>query len=70
MYKELINSKKYYLALNKFPKTAKKVETKSKAYITGFRHWSSDDMETYAVVIGTFRIMFGVKNTQFGDCPS
>ena len=70
MYKQLINNKKYYLALDKFPKTAKKLKLKSKAYKTGFRKWSSDDMETYAIIIGTFRIMFGFKNTLFGSCPS
>ncbi len=65
MYKAFQN-KKYYLAFNKFPKTAKITPTKSNAYITGFRKWISDDMITYALVLGTFRIMFGIKRPQFG----
>lgn len=59
-YKAFQN-KKYYLAFHKFPKSAKTVPTKSNAYITGFRSWESDDMDTYALVLGTFRIMFGIK---------
>jgi hypothetical protein len=66
MYKAFQN-KKYYLAFNKFPKTAKKVEGVHKAYSTGFRKWVSDDMITYALVIGTFRIMFGIK-TPYSCC--
>jgi hypothetical protein len=66
MYKAFQN-KKYYLAFNKFPKTAKKVEGVHKAYSTGFRKWASDDMITYALVLGTFRIMFGIK-TPYSCC--
>jgi len=69
MYKAIQN-KKYYFAVNKFPKTAKKLQTKSNAYKTGIRSWNSDDMKTYAIVIGTFRIMFGTKKTQYGECSS
>lgn len=57
MYKAIQN-KKYYLAINKFPKAAKKLST---AYHTGYRTWTSDDMITYSIVLGTFRIMFGIK---------
>ncbi len=57
MYKAFQN-KKYYLAFNRFPKTAKTV---SSVYITGIRNWISDDMIIYSVVLGTFRIMFGIK---------
>ena len=60
MYKAFQN-KKYYLAFNKFPITAKITPTKSNAYITGFRKWITDDMITWALVLGTFRIMFGIK---------
>lgn len=68
MYKAFQN-KKHYLAFHKFPKTAKRIETgKAKAYKTGFRKWESDDMTTYAVVIWTFRIMFGIKKPDFGCC--
>lgn len=66
MYKAFQN-KKYYLAFNKFPKSAKLTPTKSKAYNTGLRKWISNDMITYAIVLGTFRIMFGIK-TPHSSC--
>ena len=61
MYKAIQN-KKYYLAINKFPKTAKQV---SPVYLTGIRNWDSDDMKTYSIVLGTFRIMFGIKKDKY-----
>ncbi len=64
MYKAFQN-KKYYLAFNTFPKTAKNV---SKVYLTGIRNWVSDDMYNYSIVINRFRIIFGIKRTNFGDC--
>jgi len=64
MYKAIQN-KNYYLAIHKFPKTAKKV---SKVYLNGIRIWNSNDMKTYSLVCGVFRIMFGIKHTKFGDC--
>ena len=70
MYKTLIDSKKYYLALNKFPKTAKKMKLKDKPYNTGFRRWKAYNCETYAIVIGRFRIMFGIKVQGYGEPPS
>ena len=63
MYKAIQN-KKYYLTINKFSKTAKKV---SAVYLTGLRIWDSMDMKTYSLVIGVFRIMFGIKKSQFGE---
>ncbi len=69
MYKAYQN-KKYYLAINKFPKTAKKFVLKSKAYNTGFRKWETDDMITYAIVVGTIRIMFGLKKPEHACCDS
>lgn len=63
MYQAYSN-KKYYLAFNKFPKTAKKV---SEVYHTGFRKWESDEMKTYSIVVGTFRIMFGIKKEQLAQ---
>jgi hypothetical protein len=63
MYKALQN-KKYYLAFHRFPKTAKKPPY-NYAYLTGCRKWVSDDMITYAIVIGTFRIMFGIKTPNY-----
>jgi hypothetical protein len=64
MYKAFQN-KKYYLAFNRFPKTAKKAQGVHKTYSTGFRKWKSDDMITYAIVVGTFRIMFGIKTPNY-----
>lgn len=58
-YKAFQN-KRYYLAFNKFPKSAKSIPN-IKAYSNGFRKWKSDDMITYALIVGRFRIMFGVK---------
>ncbi len=68
MYKSTQN-KKYYIAIHVFPKTAKEVPTESNAYITGFRKWESDDATTYALVLGTFRILFDVKKKSMGTCP-
>ena len=56
-YKAFQN-KKYYLAFEKFPKTAKNV---SGVYHTGFRKWISDDMYSYSIVLGTARVIFGIK---------
>lgn len=65
MYKAFQN-KKYYLAFNTFPKTAKTV---SVVYLTGIRNWVSDDMKTYSIVIYRFRIMFGIKRISH-DCSN
>jgi hypothetical protein len=65
MYKAIQN-KKYYLAINKFPKTAKTV---SPVYLTGIRNFESDDMKTYSIVLGTFRIMFGIKKDVYSCMP-
>ncbi len=59
MYKAIQNNK-YYLAINTFPRTAKNPPY-NHAYLSGFRKWNSYDMVTCALVIGTFRIMFGIK---------
>jgi len=67
MYKAFQN-KKYYLAFNRFPKTAKNPPF-NKAYTNGFQKWKSDDMMTYAIVLGRFRIMFGIK-TPFNTCEA
>ena len=61
MYKAFQN-KKYYLAFNTFPKTAKKV---SNVYLTGIRNWISDDMYNYSIVINRFRIIFSIKRNQY-----
>lgn len=65
MYKAFQNAK-FYIAFNTFPKTAK-TSAFNYAYLNGFRKWKSDDMVTYALVLGTFRIMFGIKNTLHGE---
>lgn len=64
MYKAIQN-KRYYLAINKFRKAAK---TLSPVYHTGIRNWESDDMKTWSIVLGTFRIMFGIKKDDMGTC--
>jgi hypothetical protein len=65
MYKAIQN-KRYYLAINKFPKTAKEL---SIVYHTGIRNWESDDMKTWSIVLGTFRIMFGRKKNVANCMP-
>lgn len=65
MYKAFQN-KKYYLALNTFPITAKDV---SGVYLSGIRNWISDDMYAYSLVIHRFRIIFGIKR-QTHDCAN
>lgn len=66
MYKAIQNNK-FYLAVNRFPKTAK-TPPYNNAYLNGFRKWRSEDMTTYAIVIGTFRIMFGIKRQTYDCC--
>lgn len=66
MYKAIQN-KKFYLAVNTFRKAAKRGQW-NYAYLNGFRKWKSDDMTTYAIVAGTFRVMFGVKKVQLSQC--
>ena len=57
-YYKAIQNNKFYLAINRFPGTAK---NDSKAYLTGIRIWDSDDMKMYSIVFGCCRLMFGVK---------
>lgn len=66
MYKAIQN-KKFYLAVNTFPKTAKRPPY-NEAYLTGFRFWDATDMKTYALVLGTFRIILGIKKPQRACC--
>lgn len=66
MYKAFQN-KKYYLAFNTFPKTAKKPPY-NRVYLSGIRNWVSDDMYNYSLVIYRFRIIFGIKRPNFGCC--
>ncbi len=63
MYKSF-KSKRFYLAFNTFPKTAKNI---SKVYHTGMRNWDADDAKYYTIVIRTFRIMFAI-NKDVNDC--
>ena len=62
MYKA-INTKDFYLAVETFTGECKGI---SNAYNSGFRVWRAHDMNTYAIIIYRFRIMFGVKNN-YGD---
>lgn len=64
MYKAFQN-KKYYLAFNTFRKPTR---TSPIVYYTGFHKWTSDDMYNYSIVIYRFRIIFGIKRTNFGCC--
>lgn len=64
MYKSFQN-KKYYLAVNTFPKTAKSI---SIVYSSGIRNWVSDDMYNYSIVINRFRVIFGIKRVDNGCC--
>lgn len=66
MYKAIQN-KKFYLAVNTFPKTAK-LPPYNGAYLTGFRVWDVIDGRTYALVLGTFRIILGIKKPQRECC--
>ena len=68
MYKSFKINKKYEIAFNKFPKTAKVIRLPSRAYDNGIRIWDSQSHMTYALVIGVFRIMLYVNNLNFGDC--
>lgn len=68
MYKAIQNNK-YYFAVNRFRRAAKKGQW-NHAYKNGFRKWESDDMKTYAFILGRFRIMFGIKKPQFSSCNS
>jgi len=67
MYKSF-KTKKYYLAFNKFPKSAKRHEGIHKAYSTGYRKWVSDDGFNYAIVIGTFIILFSINRQNLTCC--
>ena len=64
MYKAFQN-KKYYVAFNTFPKTCKNV---SNVYLSGIRNWETRDMKNYSIVIGRFRVIFGIKKEQLGQC--
>ena len=66
MYKA-IQSKNYYLVFHKFNPKAKTLKGIT-AYSNGFRQWDSPEMKTFAIVLGVYRIMFGIKKEQFGSC--
>ena len=65
MYQAFQN-KKYYLAFNTFPITAKDI---SNVYKTGIRNWVSDDMFNYSLVIHRFRIILSIKRQTY-DCTN
>lgn len=62
MYKAFQN-KKYYLAFNKFRRTAKNPPW-NQTYLNGFRKIESDDMTSWYLVLGVFRVIFGIKKSQ------
>ena len=66
MYKAFQN-KKYYLAFNTFPKTAKNPPY-NEVYMSGIRNWVSNDMYNYSIVINRFRIIFGIKRITHDCC--
>jgi len=63
MYKDF-KIKRFRLAFNKFPKTAKGL---SNVYRAGFRYWTADDSTNYSLVLGTFRIIFSIDKQNFGE---
>ena len=63
MYKEFILTKRYSIAFNRFPKTAKNPPY-HEAYITGY-HRKTDEINgftTHFFVLGRFRVMWYVKH--------
>jgi hypothetical protein len=67
MYKAF-HTKKYYLAFNTFPVTAKNIHTEhGSVYLSGIRCWDASDMKYYTLVIYRFRVMFGIKKI-VGEC--
>ncbi len=72
MYKSFKLTKRHSIAFNKFPKSAKTVQTKVPAYHTGICKSTDDinEFETYFFVLGTFRIMWYVEHKhKSGACP-
>lgn len=67
MYRCFKLTKKYRLTLNRFPKTAKNINS-TDVYSTGIRNWVADDSYNYSIVIGTFRIIFSINRTKDGCC--
>jgi hypothetical protein len=69
MYKNFKITKKYNITFNKFPKTAKDIDSIN-VYKTGLRNWISDDSYNYSIVLGTFRIIFTIERTDVGCCQA
>lgn len=57
----------YLSSPNKFRKTAKNPPY-NYGYTNGFKKWITEDMITFALIVGTFRIMFGIKKEQRNTC--
>lgn len=66
MYKA-VNTKKYYLAVNTFPKTAKNPPY-NETYLNGLNFYESDYAKTWFLVFETFRIIFGINKPEIGEC--
>jgi hypothetical protein len=65
MYKHFFKKSRISIAINTFPKTAKRVST---VYNTGIRIFNADTHKTYSLVIHLFRIMIYVNHTDTGTC--
>jgi hypothetical protein len=64
MYKSFKLTKRYGIAFNTFPKTAKTMKLKVPAYHTGICKSTDEinEFDTYFFVLGTFRIMWYVQH--------
>lgn len=59
-----IQTKRFYVAVETFPVTAKRV---SPVYKSGFRFFEAFDMKTYSIVAYRLRVMFGIKKSGVGE---
>lgn len=64
MYKSFKLTKRYAIAFETFPKSAKTLKTKVRAYHTGIRKSTDEinEFDTYFFVLNTFRIMWYVQH--------
>jgi hypothetical protein len=64
MFKSFKLTKRHSIAFNKFPKSAKTMQTKVPAYHTGICKSTDEinEFDTYFFVLGTFRIMWYVQH--------
>ena len=64
MYKSFELTKRYAISFETFPKSAKTLKTKVRAYNTGICKSTDEinEFDTYFFVLGTFRIMWYVQH--------